>query len=195
MLAVLAITGPIYVVVAIGYLCTRLGLFARSDMRVFGKYVVNLALPALLFNALSQRSVGEVLNPVFLGAYALGSVATNLAGLTWARRVARKPISDLRRYERELSARLDSTANALGAISERVRANPRRVVFAFASSEAGSRFRCRLDRRPYRACVSPRAYRVGLGRHTFRAFAIDAAGNADPSPARFEFRLRLPSRR
>lgn len=93
MLSVLAITGPIYVVVAIGYVLTRLGLFARSDMRVFGKYVVNLALPALLFNALSQRSVGEVLNPVFLGAYALGSVVTNLAGLTWARRVAGKPMS------------------------------------------------------------------------------------------------------
>jgi malate dehydrogenase (oxaloacetate-decarboxylating)(NADP+) len=44
--------------------------------------------------------------------------------------VARKPLADLRRYERELSARLDSTANALDAISERVRAHPRRVVFA-----------------------------------------------------------------
>ena len=93
MLDILAITGPIYFVVAVGYLCTRAGLFARADMRVFGKYVVNLALPALLFNALSQRSVAEVLNPVFLGAYAIGSVATNLAGVVWARRVARKPLS------------------------------------------------------------------------------------------------------
>ena len=49
--------------------------------------------------------------------------------------VARKPLADLRRYERELSARLDSTANALDAISERVRANPRRVVFAEGEEE------------------------------------------------------------
>jgi malate dehydrogenase (oxaloacetate-decarboxylating)(NADP+) len=44
--------------------------------------------------------------------------------------VARKPLSDLRRYARGLSGRLDPTANALDSISEAVRANPRRVVFA-----------------------------------------------------------------
>ncbi|MCC7283825.1 MAG: NADP-dependent malic enzyme [Acetobacteraceae bacterium] len=44
--------------------------------------------------------------------------------------VARKPCADLRRYARELSARLDPIAAVLDAINERVRANPRRVVFA-----------------------------------------------------------------
>jgi malate dehydrogenase (oxaloacetate-decarboxylating)(NADP+) len=44
--------------------------------------------------------------------------------------VARKPIADLRKYARELSGRLDPTANALDAIMELVRSNPRRVVFA-----------------------------------------------------------------
>jgi predicted permease len=91
--SVLAITGPIYLAAGIGFLCTRAGLFARSDMRVFGKFVVNIALPALLFNALSQRSAGEVLNPVFLAAYAGGSLAANLLGVLWARRVAGKPLS------------------------------------------------------------------------------------------------------
>ena len=93
MLSVLAITGPIYVVVALGYACTRAGLFERADMRVLGKFVIQLALPALLFNALSQRSVGEVLNPLFVAAYACGSVATNLAGVLWARKVAGKSMS------------------------------------------------------------------------------------------------------
>jgi len=44
--------------------------------------------------------------------------------------VARRPIADLRRYARELSGRLDPTANALEQINEAVRANPRRIVFA-----------------------------------------------------------------
>jgi malate dehydrogenase (oxaloacetate-decarboxylating)(NADP+) len=44
--------------------------------------------------------------------------------------VARRPIADLRKYARELSGRLDPTANALDAIMESVRATPRRVVFA-----------------------------------------------------------------
>ena len=38
--------------------------------------------------------------------------------------VARKPLTDLRRYARELSGRLDPTAGALDAIMEAVRANP-----------------------------------------------------------------------
>lgn len=84
MLDILAITGPIYLTIAIGYLATRFGLFAKSDMRVFGKFVINLALPALLFNALSQRSLGEIMNAQYLGAYALGSLAVLLAGLAWS---------------------------------------------------------------------------------------------------------------
>lgn len=65
----------------------------------------------------------------------------------------------------------------------------RRISFAFAS-EPGARFRCRLDRRPWRPCRSPRAYLVRPGRHTFRAFAIDVAGNRDRSPVTFEFLVR-----
>jgi malate dehydrogenase (oxaloacetate-decarboxylating)(NADP+) len=49
--------------------------------------------------------------------------------------VAKRPIPDLRRYARELSGRLDPTANALDAIMERVRANPKRVVFAEGEEE------------------------------------------------------------
>ncbi len=49
--------------------------------------------------------------------------------------VARKPITDLHRYARDLTGRLDSTAHAMEAISERVAANPRRVVFAEGEEE------------------------------------------------------------
>jgi Ca2+-binding RTX toxin-like protein len=66
----------------------------------------------------------------------------------------------------------------------------RRVAFAFAASEGGARFRCRLDNQPFRPCRSPRAYLVSPGRHTFRVFAIDAAGNRDRTPALFRFRVR-----
>ncbi len=49
--------------------------------------------------------------------------------------VARKPLADLRKYTRELSGRLDPTANALDAIMESVRSNPKRVVFAEGEEE------------------------------------------------------------
>ncbi len=67
----------------------------------------------------------------------------------------------------------------------------RRVAFRFASSEAGSTFRCKLDRGPWRSCRSPRVFGVGLGGHTVRIVAVDAAGNADRTPALFRFQLRL----
>jgi Ca2+-binding RTX toxin-like protein len=43
-------------------------------------------------------------------------------------------------------------------------ARPRRLVaFSFAANEAGSTFRCKLDRAPFRPCRSPRAYRLDRG--------------------------------
>ncbi len=53
--------------------------------------------------------------------------------------VARRNLSDLRRYTRELSGRLDPTANALDAIAERVRSEPKRVVFAEGEEEKAVR--------------------------------------------------------
>ena len=86
-LDILGITGPIYCAIALGYWATRQGLFAQSDMQVFGKFTLNLALPALLFNALSQRTVSEILNPSYLLAYALGALVVTGGGLFWARKV------------------------------------------------------------------------------------------------------------
>ncbi len=70
------------------------------------------------------------------------------------------------------------------------RSRRRTVAVSFAASEAGARFRCRLDRGVYKSCRSPRRYTVGLGRHAIRVFAVDAAGNRDPSPAVVRFRVR-----
>jgi malonate transporter and related proteins len=74
MLDILAITSPIYIIVLAGYLATRFGVFERADMRVFGKFVLNFALPALIFNALATRHIREVLHPAYLLAYLGGSL-------------------------------------------------------------------------------------------------------------------------
>ena len=66
----------------------------------------------------------------------------------------------------------------------------RRVSFAFTASEPGSSFRCKLDRRPFRRCRSPRAYMVPPGPHAFHVYAIDRASNRDRTPAAFRFRVR-----
>jgi len=94
MLDVLAITGPIYLTIAFGYVATRSGLFERSDMRVLGKFVINLALPALLFNALAQRRLGEILNAGYLFTYAVGSVTVMAGGWGWAYFKARRTMRE-----------------------------------------------------------------------------------------------------
>jgi malonate transporter len=86
---ILAITGPIYFAILLGYATTRWGLFTASDMRAFGKFVLNLALPAMLFNALAQRQIAEILNGSYLVAYSAGSLAVLGAGYFWCRRVER----------------------------------------------------------------------------------------------------------
>jgi CSLREA domain-containing protein len=64
------------------------------------------------------------------------------------------------------------------------------ATFRFGSSEAGSRFECKLDRSPFRGCGSPERYRsLRPGRHVFRVRAIDAAGNVDATPARRRWRV------
>ncbi len=56
--------------------------------------------------------------------------------------------------------------------------------FEFVSSEDGSSFACRLDSGTSGACVSPSNYSgLSPGAHTFTVRATDPAGNADPTPA------------
>jgi hypothetical protein len=70
------------------------------------------------------------------------------------------------------------------------RTHRRAVRFKFVSSEAGSSFQCKLDRKPFRRCRSPKKYK-GLkpGKHVFKVRAIDAAGNVDKTPAKRKFRV------
>lgn len=86
MIEILAITGPIYMAIALGYATTRGGLFSRADMRVFGQFVIKLALPAMLFNALSQRQIGEILNPGYVLAYLAGTLTLLGLCLLWGKR-------------------------------------------------------------------------------------------------------------
>ena len=65
----------------------------------------------------------------------------------------------------------------------------RRAEFTFGSSDVGSRFECKLDGKPYRACTSPQRVKVKLGNHRFRVRAIDPQGRADATPPVFHWRV------
>jgi len=66
----------------------------------------------------------------------------------------------------------------------------RQAKFRFASTEAQSRFQCRLDRQRWKACANPFKGTVKPGKHIFQVRAIDRFGNVDPTPARFGWRVK-----
>jgi hypothetical protein len=74
----------------------------------------------------------------------------------------------------------------------------RRVKFKFYADEPGATFECALggpdgSKGPtpdFAPCKSPKRYRkLEPGKYAFRVRATDAAGNVDPTPAKFAFKL------
>lgn len=87
MLEVVTITGVVFTLIALGFLSVRLSWFSADDMSILGKYVVNFALPALIFRAISGRALGEIVDAGALGAYLIGSLALFIGGYLWGRRI------------------------------------------------------------------------------------------------------------
>lgn len=76
------------------------------------------------------------------------------------------------------------------------RTHDRTPTFRFSSSEDGSRFECKLDRKPFRPCASPfTAKRLPFGRHRFQVRAVGRDGAKDPTPASYRFRVLPPRAR
>jgi hypothetical protein len=68
--------------------------------------------------------------------------------------------------------------------------NGKSATFGFSASEPGSSFECSLDGGAYTSCAGSKTY-TGLadGTRNFSVRAIDAAGNVDPTPATYTWRI------
>ena len=66
----------------------------------------------------------------------------------------------------------------------------RKAKFKFTSDEANSTFQCRLDKKSFKACSPPYKKKVKRGKHKFRVRAIDPAGNVDPTPAKYSWKVK-----
>jgi hypothetical protein len=63
------------------------------------------------------------------------------------------------------------------------RTEKEKAKFTFRSDEAGSTFRCKLDKKPFKPCASPRKYKkLDEAKHKFKVKAVDPSGNVDPTP-------------
>jgi hypothetical protein len=109
--------------------------------------------------------------PLAAGTYTFEVIATD-AGMTAGAPVVATWIVDLTRPNTTITARPPANTRS------------RMATFRFTSNEAGSKFQCRHMSGPWVFCSSPKTYRgLGVGLHTFRVRAIDAAGNMDLTAA------------
>jgi Tol biopolymer transport system component len=68
----------------------------------------------------------------------------------------------------------------------------RNPVFRFtdATGQSDTRFQCKVDRKPWKGCSSPlRLKRLSRGKHVLQVKAVNAAGTAEPQPAKRAFRV------
>jgi hypothetical protein len=95
-----------------------------------------------------------------------------------------------------ISGPKDSTAPRTTLGSRKVRSSARTASFGFRADEAVAGFRCRLDAGKVTSCRSPKTYSgLAPGRHVFRVYAVDRAGNADATPAIARFAIAPPTRK
>ena len=83
MFTVLGITFPIFAMVVLGYALVARGMFKPADMKTFGSWTMNIALPALIFHAVASRPVSEVFNLAYMGIYLSGALITIVIGFLW----------------------------------------------------------------------------------------------------------------
>ena len=93
MLAVLGITAPIFILIAIGFLACRSGIVSRDQAGGMGRFVITFALPALVIRALLERPLAEVIDWYYLLAYGLGSLLVFGLGYAFARFVRKDSLS------------------------------------------------------------------------------------------------------
>jgi predicted permease len=94
LLTVFSITSSIFIIIALGFITVRRGLLEASNTRALGIFVIDYALPALLFNALSQQPTQQLLNFDLLFAYALGSLSLLAMGIMFRCFVQRKGLQE-----------------------------------------------------------------------------------------------------
>jgi len=94
LIQVLAITAPIFIIIALGYFSARTGLINRDQLRGIGTFVITFALPALVIKALAERPISEAFNPHYLMAYGLASLICFAVGMAVFRAYRKASLHD-----------------------------------------------------------------------------------------------------
>ncbi|MCL4188938.1 MAG: AEC family transporter [Rhodobacteraceae bacterium] len=91
MLAVLPTVLPLFALIAAGFAGTRTGYVPPALIAPVTAYAIRVAMPAMVFDAVTSVPVTEALNPGFMAAYAGASLAVLAAGMAVGRAVFALP--------------------------------------------------------------------------------------------------------
>ncbi len=83
MLSVLVVVLPIFALILAGWLASRLRVLGPQASGELNRYVVWLALPALLFDIVANARWSEVWRPGFIAVFGLGAVTVFAITLAW----------------------------------------------------------------------------------------------------------------
>jgi subtilisin-like proprotein convertase family protein len=68
-----------------------------------------------------------------------------------------------------------------------------KFTFSASGGSGALSFECKLDKKPFKACTSPKKYSgLKVGKHTFEVRAKDSKGTVDPTPATRKFSIPKP---
>lgn len=93
LLDILAITAPVFILVGIGYISVLRNVVPREGMRFLAAFLVNIAVPALLFKSISSRKISEVIQLDFMFAYGVGSLAAFLIVFLLSKRLLNQGVT------------------------------------------------------------------------------------------------------
>lgn len=151
-LDILAITFPIFAIITLGYGAVKSQYFPKEGARFLGLFVIQVAIPAMLFKAISEKHISEIFDLEFFGTYAIASLLTFFLVLWLSKRNGHSP------SHRAIAAAGSCSSNtafiglpialayfgeaaiigvALAFIFENIFMMP--VILAFAEDEAGTK--------------------------------------------------------
>lgn len=85
MQALLEIILPVFVVIGFGYVVTWRRLLSQSALDGLVEFTQNIAIPCLLFRAISQIDIGGTVSTALIASYYVGAFASFFAGFAGAR--------------------------------------------------------------------------------------------------------------
>lgn len=83
----LTVVAPVFLLIALGFGAVRLGLLGAEVPRALGLFVLRLAMPALIFRAMTRAPLGETLDAGFTLAYGAATLALFGSAFLLARRL------------------------------------------------------------------------------------------------------------